>query len=605
MRFLRTFVIIFLSLFSSFSFSENLKQNSSGEITGRFVVHILDYLAKDYGISVSKGKIIDTFEYEEQVEFINAAIEQYHHLPSSSQNSGVKIKLEELKSLISSKEEAVSVSRLAREIQAEILKLTKLEVSPSQLPNLSHGALIYQKNCISCHGIRGDGNGPAASQLKPRPTSFRDPEIMGSMTPFQAFNTIRLGIPKTAMTPFHQFSDEDVWDVAFYVVSLRHLNDSHASLFAPADSNNNRRVSFLPIAKSLLQEALEYYETGNPDLAKKKALAAYLDGIEPMEAKLRANYPETISDIEAQMIEVRKLIGAREPLAKLRASIDKTNGTIERIEKLLLEKPTSASLTFLMSAGIIVREGFEAVLIIIALLSVLRATNAAAAARWVHGGWLAAIFAGLIAWFFSGWLMGMSGAQRETMEAVTSLFAVLVLLYLGFWLHRKTEIRKWKAFIDDRIKSAIGKGSLLTLGMISFIAVFREAFETVLFLRAVWLEGGTRGAMLSGVISAFMMVFALAFVFLKFSKRLPVRRLFGITSLIMIVLAIILTGKGLHALQETGILSISASPLPFRIDLVGFYPTLETLLSQALVLILCVSVWFYTRKVESSPLKSL
>jgi high-affinity iron transporter len=578
-----TVVAAFL-LFSSFSFSENPKNDSPA----RFVVHILDYLAKDYGISVSKGKIIDAFEYEEQVEFINEAIRQYHDLQVSSQNSGEK--LEKLKSLISSKEDAAAVSRLAREIQAEIIKFTKLEVSPSQLPNLSHGALIYQKNCISCHGIRGDGNGPAASQLKPRPTSFRDPQIMDSMTPFQAFNTIRLGIPQTAMAPFHQFSDADVWDVAFYVVSLRHLDDTHTSL------NNNRGFSSLPIAKSLLQEALEYYETGYPHLAKKKALAAYLDGIEPMETKLRANHPEAISDIEAQMIEVRKLIDAREPLAKLRASIDKTEGTIERIEKLLLEKPTSGSLTFLMSAGIIVREGFEAVLIIIALLSVLRATNAAAAARWVHGGWLTAIFAGLTAWFFSGWLMGMSGAQRETMEAVTSLLAVLVLLYLGFWLHRKTEIERWKAFIDDRIKSALGKGNLLALGMISFIAVFREAFETVLFLRAVWLEGGTETAMLSGVISAFMVVFASSFVFLKFSKRLPVRRLFGITSLIMVVLAIILTGKGLHALQETGILSISPSPIPFRFDLVGFYPTLETFLSQALVLILCVSIWFYTRQ---------
>ena len=93
-------VIIFLSLFSSFSFSENSNQNSPA----RFVVHILDYLAKDYGLSVSKGKIIDTFEYEEQVEFINEAIRQYHDLAVLSQNSGVKTKLEELKGLISSKE---------------------------------------------------------------------------------------------------------------------------------------------------------------------------------------------------------------------------------------------------------------------------------------------------------------------------------------------------------------------------------------------------------------------------------------------------------------------------------------------------------------------
>lgn len=572
------------------------------------VVHLLDYLAKDYGLSVENGKIKDAFEYEEQIEFIREAIKQHDSLLKTSSHQqdhkNLHLKLTNLEKLIFEKSEAQIVSALCREIQTEMVKLAKLEVSPSHMPNLSQGAQIFQRNCVSCHGIRGDGKGPLAAQLKPQPTNFRDPEIMREMSPFQAFNTIRLGIPETAMTPFSQLSDEDVWNVAFYVVSLRHLGDAFLNLSEAGSVSlyefgapSGKHLPPLTLSKSLLQEALRSYETGNAALARQKALAAYLDGIEPIEAKLRANHPTMVADIEMQMIEIRKLIGTREPIEKLKASIEKTNGTIEKIET-LLEKPTSPLLSFTMSSGIILREGFEAVLIIIALLSVLRAANASIAARWVHGGWIAALLVGLISWFLSGRLMVMSGAQRETLEAVTSLLAVAVLLYLGFWLHRKTNIYRWKAFIDDRVKSALSRGNLIALGFISFVAVFREAFETVLFLRAVSLEGGTQTAMLSGVITAFIVVFALAILFLKYARRLPIRKLFGITSLMMVILAMILTGKGLHALQETGALSISHSPLPIRFDLIGFYPTLETLLPQILVLMICGMVWFYTRKTE-------
>src|SRR6185312_12235258 len=101
------------------------------------------------------------------------------------------------------------------------------------------------------------------------------------------------------------------------------------------------------------------------------------------------------------------------------------------------------------------------------------ATGAKNAARWVHAGWIAAVAVGAALWIFSGVLLQISGAGREMMEGVVSIFAVLILLYMGFWLHSKTEIGRWNAFIKTKVENAIGTGSLFGLAVISFAAVGR------------------------------------------------------------------------------------------------------------------------------------
>ena len=180
------------------------------------------------------------------------------------------------------------------------------------------------------------------------------------------------------------------------------------------------------------------------------------------------------------------------------------------------------------------------------------------------------------------------------MEGGIALFAVVVLLYVGFWLHSKTEIHKWKEFIDVRVKHALNGGNLFGLAAISFFAVFREAFESVLFLSALTIEEGTRSkmAIASGAILAIVLVLVLAAVLLRYSTRLPIRSLFRYSSFVMGVLSVILIGKGIHALQETGLLSITRTPFSWRFDLLGFYPTLETVLAQAVIVGLVALLWY-------------
>jgi high-affinity iron transporter len=192
--------------------------------------------------------------------------------------------------------------------------------------------------------------------------------------------------------------------------------------------------------------------------------------------------------------------------------------------------------------------------------------------------------------------VNMSGASREVLEGSISLFAVAVLLYVGFWLHRQTEVGRWTKFVKQTVSDALEQKSLFVLCGISFMAVFREAFEVVLFLRAVWDDVGQAGhsSVGFGVASAFVLIFAFSYYAVKFSQRIPVRQLFTVSSLIMAALSVMLTGKGIHSLQEAGIVGVK-SFLNLRIDLLGVYPTVQTLLGQLLILGFLFILWNWSK----------
>ena len=290
---------------------------ASSERSPRFLVHLLDYLAKDYGGAVAHGKVLNESEYHEQIEFSRSALETNQGLYETRATPEIATKLKALNQLIATKSDAASVSRLAREIQAQVIQVARLEVAPVRWPSLQRGKQVFVQNCVACHGATGMGDGLAGKNLDPKPANFLD-DHMKEVSPFQAFNTIRLGVPGTGMPPFHSLSDKEAWDVAFYVVSLRHgqallgakqvqeregitlkqvatLSDEKieeslpakhaedraqviASLRTRSDDDDSGGGS-LTVARTQLDEAMKDYEAGRVDSAKTKALKAYLEGI--------------------------------------------------------------------------------------------------------------------------------------------------------------------------------------------------------------------------------------------------------------------------------------------------------------------------------------
>jgi high-affinity iron transporter len=624
---------LFILTLSTSAFAESSPE--SNDKSPRFIIHLLDYLAHDYGGAVANGKVVSQSEYEEQKEFVQKVTEIAALLPEVKNDKNASEKIQKLKAMIEAKADAKDVALMARDIQKDLIVVAKVALSPESWPSLTNGKKLFQANCMACHGAEGRGDGPAGKGLEPKPANFHNAERMSEISAFHCYNTIRLGVPGTGMASWSEFTDKEVWDLSFYLMSVRHEEElktaglQNAKLFADkitleeaatlSDSelqqkienqkennkdknlaiavlrtkdNNPTGGDYIGKAKDLLNDSLAAFKMNTPasrEEAKTFALRSYLEGIEPVEPMIKANNPALVVTIETEMGKIRQIIAdPKATVDTLSSQIKITQTVFEEVERTIQSKELSFGVAFSGSFAIILREGFEAVLIILTLLSVIKAFGNRRAAFWVHAGWSSALGLGFLTWFASGFLMKMSGASREVLEAVTSTVAVAILLYFGFWLHRQTEISRWKKFIHEKVQGAIDNKNLWALASISFISVFREAFETVLFIRALWFQTNVDGknAIGLGLVCALGLIFAFSFLTLKYSKKIPVRELFKVSSFLTSVLAFILAGKAVHSLQEAGILDATSMPWNLRFDTIGLFPTWQTVAAQIITLVL-------------------
>jgi len=615
----------------------NLREALATEVKNpAIVVHLLDYLAKDYGGAVKNGKVASQSEYQEQIEFseiVGKASKSYDEYKGDAAFiSGV----DELVAKIKNKASADDVSKLARELQAIAISLAKLEIAPQDYPLISEGQKIFAQNCATCHGSSGLGDGPAGQALDPKPANFHESERQLASSPFQYFNTIRLGVPGTGMPPFASLSDKETWSLAFFVKSLgyqkpdgvlssdlplkkvsslkdeeilKSLSGSESEktqalarirTFEPAPKEESQ---FLTIARTHLNQSYDHFNKGEYELATSESVKSYLEGIEPLEPKIKANQGGLVEKVEAQMSAYRSSLNAGTARDIAEKNYQAIQSTFAEIQNVTEAKMMSPQLAFTAAFAIFMREGFEAVLIIITLLGVIKAFGANGAAKWVHLGWISALLLGIVVWFASGLLINMSGASREIMEGSISLFAVVVLLYVGFWLHRQTEVGRWTKFVKETLKEALEKKSLIVLSSISFMAVFREAFEVVLFLRAIWNDVNADGRMSvgGGVALAFILIFAFSYYAVRYSQKIPVKQLFNVSAGIMGMLSVILVGKGIHSLQEAGLIGVNSIGFSLRIDLLGIFPSVQTIVAQVMIGGILFVIWNLGKKPAVIP----
>ncbi len=607
-------------------------QNSlHAQTDGRLLVHLLSYMAADYGMAVQDGEIISEAEYAEMLEFASSIKELSVDLEDSSQAQA-----SQLENLVISKVSQNEIKALVSKIKSAAIEVHQLQTAPIQWPRLENAKKIFAAQCQSCHGADGKGDGPLAAGLDPLPTNFHEPDKADGLSPFQAFNTIKLGVEGTSMMAFSDLTEEETWDLAFYILTLSQqsvsltedLKLSKSIGLAQLASKSNEELqkvyprlkedkalmavarmnpeglasanepNHLEYARITLRKAEASYLKGNKEEARNFALKAYLDGVEPIEVQLAAKDKHFSVALEQQLAEMRSYIEAGKPTELVSSAVEQSIAMLNEGETILKDKGLSTWLSFIISFTIILREGLEAVLVIIAILSVLKATGVTKAQAWVHGGWVLALISGLALWWGAQTWFVFGGAEREVMEGLIALMAVVVLLYLGFWMHSKTEASKWQKFVNEKIGRLTQKNSMMGLAGLSFLVVFREAFESVLFLSAVSLEGakGTNAAIGAGVVSAFVVIGVLAVLLLKFSKRLPLAQLFKYSSLLVAVLAVVLVGKGVAALQEAGWLNISLMPFETRIDLLGFYPTWQSIGAQIFIFLVAVVLWRWSSR---------
>jgi high-affinity iron transporter len=594
----------------------------------RRAVHLLDYLAVDYPETVADGAVVNELEYAEQIEFAGQVRERLAAL-GAADGDPLAAAAAALERAIQAREPGPQVSARARALAADLRARFGIRALPATPPDPARGASLYAHSCASCHGAEGRGDGPAGAGLDPPPSNLTDPARLGALSPFALYSTIRYGIAGTAMAPFAaSFDDAALWDLAFFAASLHATAEQRARGAALAAAEPARLAARVPslqalvetapdelaagdpeggalvahllanpaalqgrelpiaIAIARLDESWSAYRAGDRDRAVDLAVSAYLDGFEHVEPALVTVDPRLRTGVEAQFLRYREALRAGTPAAEVGEQHANLVADLARAERRLTAGRLGTNATFLASLTILTREGLEALLLVVAIVGVLHRAGRHDALPWVHAGWIAALAAGAATWWAAGRLVELSGARREVVEGVSALLAAAILFYVSYWLVSKLEAARWQAFLGGRIREAASGGRLLALAGVAFLAVYRECFETVLFYQALAAQAGPAGArpIALGIGAGLLLLAVIAIALFRFGRRMPMRRFFAASSVLLYALAVILAGHGVAALQEAAWLPATLVPGP-TVEWLGLHPTLEGLAVQGLLLL--------------------
>jgi high-affinity iron transporter len=606
----------------------------SPQTRAQTILNMLDYVAVDYPDAVKDGQVLDQSEFKEQRDFVTQAIVMLGELPDRSERGVLVQQARRLLSLVEARGPGEDVARLAGEIRWALIKAYQVPVAPARPPDLRAARELYAARCATCHGAEGHGDGPAARGLEPRPSDFHDRERFDRRSAYALYSTITLGVPRTAMAAFADLSDEQRWGLALHVASLadapaapqrgaalwnggRGRSDfadlaalattTAAEVKARQGEDGLALLAYLrtrpdvlvrtggdALARSarLLGESLEAYRAGRAREAQDLAVASYLDGFEPVEPSLDALDRALRVRVESEMIRYRALLRDGAPLADVQAQAERVQGLLADTQRVLSDSNLAAGPAFVSAFVILLREGLEAVLVVAAIIALLVRAGRRDALPAVHGGWIAALALGALTWIAASYVVTISGATREVTEGITALVATAVLLYVGFWMHDKSHARRWDAYLRGRLRGALGRGATWGLASVTFLAVYREVFETVLFYQALWLQTAPGGqhALVAGLGVAAVALVLSSWLIIRGSLHLPLGVFFGATSLVLAALAIVLAGKGIAALQEAAVLA----PRPIggpRWPLLGVYPDLVGVVLQVALALLVVTAF--------------
>ena len=589
---------------------------------GEELVFLLQYVGSDYRGAVGGGAILDELEYEEMLQFSRLVVEGHARIAPAG--SEVSEGLARLATLVEEKEDPDEVLGLTRELVAAMTRELGLVTYPARAPNIESGAKVYATACAQCHGDSGDGKGRSAAEQVPPPTSFRG-ERMKKVAPHQLYNAVGFGVAGTAMPGYEEaLTPAERWDVSFYLMTLRDdfsPRPPSAGLALSVKELATRSDEELRAASGLGPETLDYYRSAIPETAEDQLLRlaerkleesfralqagerdravrlsveAYLEGIEPAEATLLSIDARLVRNLERELTQYRTLLregGEREAAA---ARLDRIRGLTEDAREALSGSGSGFGFAFLQSATIIFREGIEAALLVALLLSYLAAAGHPELRRFTLGGAVAGIVAGLITWVLAQVLVEASTLEREALEGLTSLLAAAVLFSVSFWILHNADVKKWKGYIEGKAKSALGTGSGLALAAVSFLAVYREAFETVLFYQALWLRSGSRdgSAIVLGLSFGFAVLAAVIVLMFRYGKRIPLKPFFAVTGILLSLLSLVFAGYGIAELQKIG--WVHETPLDWvpYVPFLELQPTLEGLSLQLGIFFSFLLAWF-------------
>ncbi|MDN4090381.1 FTR1 family iron permease [Paenibacillus polymyxa] len=344
----------------------------------------------------------------------------------------------------------------------------------------------------------------------------------------------------------------------------------------------NGSTASLGDAVTLLESARQDVVANQPEQAADK-VGQFIAIWPSVEGHVQISDPASYTAIENQMTETSGYLLSSPP------NMDKALQTLDQMLDRLRPLTEERSYTAWDAALILLREGMEAILVLAALLAYAKKSGEAVAGRWIWAGaGTGLVLSGILAVLFTSLVAAAaSGSMRELLEGVTGLVAVVLMLTVGNWLHSKSNAAAWNRFVENSVGNALARGSLWSLFAVSALAILREGAETAIFYIGMAPAIET-SQLLIGIGSATVILVVLALAIIKFSVRLPIRAFFLTATILIYYLVFRFLGESIHSLQVAGKLpGHTASSLP-SISWLGMYPTWETFVPQALVLIFMV-----------------
>ena len=386
------------------------------------------------------------------------------------------------------------------------------------------------------------------------------------------------GKVETAMSFLRSSMEVEPFD---YENTMNSFNDLKSSIQDYLDGkkmeNNVSGTVTLKEAVDMLKDALEAFKNGD----KTKGQSKVKEFIQV--------WPTVEGDVSTRNSALYTKVETQTPIIMVKGTDKQYQEQLQGLIVELSQINTKAKYTFVDAMFILLREGVEALLIVLALVSSLKAANQKMGLRWVYTGAAAGILASVIIAFMLQALFPAvsSGTNREILEGFVGIFAVVMMIGIGFWLHSKSSLKSWKNYIDRKMDVVLSTGSFISMFVLSFLAVFREGAETILFYVGI-LPLISLQNLIIGIVSAILILIVIALVLIYASSKIKIHQVFFVLTWTIYFLAFKMLGTSIHMLQVVGILPLHVIHFIPTVEVLGIYANIEVFVSQLILIIIIV-----------------
>ena len=393
------------------------------------------------------------------------------------------------------------------------------------------------------------------------------------------------GKVETAMSFLRGSMEVEPFD---YDVTISNFNDLKKSIEDFIEGKTiatsvNKNIT-LKDAIKILEEGLEAFKNGDKSTGQLK-LKEFI-----------VIWPTVEGDVSTRNSALYTKVESETPIIMVKGGEKEYQNKLQNLITELLQINTKAEYNFLDAMWILLREGVEALLIVLALVSSLKASKLTRGLVWVYtGGILGIVASGIIAYVLQKIFPAVSaGTNREILEGFIGIFAVIMMIGIGMWLHSKSNLKSWNHFMQRQMKAVATSGSFISMFALSFLAVFREGAETILFYVGIIPLISMKNLIL-GIVLAIIVLIIITIIILYTSSKIKVYKMFFLLTWMIYLLAFKMLGTSVHMLQVVGIIPLRVIPFVPTVESVGLYANWEVFTAQ-LIFVLVVTITMLINK---------